>query len=223
MFRGPNHEAQQASYFQALHRPYYSALTASSRIGDMDNSEECERFIDDLMDEDGGSWGFYVYLTHDLDESFGEVAHQQVSNDPSQDQPHFLVEQERLHLLTDKLQDYMISYLIHCKPEPYDDQLIEKLRLTEVVMRGATMEDARANFKHIVGAAREEYGTASTPRCAACLLIDNEVYANLAEGPEPVPEWQDDEDYVDIVLREKGVLSRYSTWTTIPMRRTRSE
>jgi len=27
----------------------------------------------------------------------------------------------------------MTSYLIHCKPEPYDDQLIEKLRLTEVV------------------------------------------------------------------------------------------
>jgi len=36
----------------------------------MDNPEECERFIDDLMDEDGGIWGLYVYLTHDLDESF---------------------------------------------------------------------------------------------------------------------------------------------------------
>ncbi|KAK3054502.1 hypothetical protein LTS18_011987, partial [Coniosporium uncinatum] len=53
---------------------------------------------------------------------------------------------------------------------------------------------------------KNKYGTASTPRYAACLLIDNEVYANLAEGAEPVPESQDDEEYVDIASREKGIF-----------------
>jgi len=54
----PAHAAQQAGCFQAPHLSHFSARIAASDIGDMDNPEECERFIVDLMDEDGGIWGF---------------------------------------------------------------------------------------------------------------------------------------------------------------------
>ncbi len=162
----------------------------------------CQDFLRSLrrgeneVDEDG-TWGYYVYLTYRTNESSFDKG-----DDPDET------------LILDKIQNYLVAFIKHNHPAPYNDRIIAGLTFKMMRLPSATQSAVRAHFRAHVLQAETPEKLMCGPRYGILLVVDDECRASIMAGPEPVlnlpaekPYWEAQEGAKKVFV--KAVEVRY--------------
>ncbi|CAN9134352.1 unnamed protein product [Alternaria alternata] len=149
----------------------------------------CEQFLKRIEGWVDPTWGFYVYGTYtrpqkrkDSDKGKDEGKAQEKA-----------VDSEHFQAVLNKLHAHAADTLRYEQPEPYNQQLIDTLRLQPAAyLPGASLADVCEHFRQnagsFLGAGGEviEEGYNCSPKTDWCLIIDDDSLDTIENGPEPI-------------------------------------
>ncbi|CAO2654547.1 Nn.00g112800.m01.CDS01 [Neocucurbitaria sp. VM-36] len=156
---------------------------------------QCERFLWRFHDWVDPTWGFYVYGTYtrpqgqkDADRDSDEANAQEAAIDA-----HFQAVLSKLHA-------YAADTLRYSHPAPYNQQLIDTLRLQPAAyLPGASLSDVCTHFRqhHAFITDPDSFhdglnheATDNDFKCGPkydwCLVVDDESLQSIECGPEPI-------------------------------------
>jgi hypothetical protein len=168
---------------------------------------ECKRFLGQFETWDDPTWAFYVYGTFERpadDDSQAMDRRQPVRSrytTSTEDTDLALADDAPLKVALSKLRAHADDTLRHHKPPPYNQKLIDTLRLEPAgYFPGASLADVcthfRENHAYIIDREREyqpEYerelqdtqGWKCGPKYDWCLVIDGDSLKSIESAPEP--------------------------------------
>jgi len=167
----------------------------------------CERFLKRIEGWVDPTWGFYVYGTYtrpqkrkDSDKGHDEGKVQEKAGESYTFELRegclmaaYLVDSENFQAVLNKLHAHAADTLRYEQLEPYNQQLIDTLRLQPAAyLPGASLADICEHFRQnagsFLGAEGEviEEGYNCGPKTDWCLIIDDDSLDSIEHGPEPI-------------------------------------
>ncbi|CAN9186087.1 unnamed protein product [Alternaria alternata] len=149
----------------------------------------CERFLKRVEGWVDPTWGFYVYGTYTRPQKRRDS---DKGNDEGKAQEK-AVDSEHFQAVLNKLHAHAADTLRYEQPEPYNQQLIDTLRIQPAAyLPGASLADVCEHFRQnavsFLGAGGEviEEGYNCGPKTDWCLIIDDDSLDSIENGPEPI-------------------------------------
>ncbi|KAJ8115544.1 hypothetical protein OPT61_g2831 [Boeremia exigua] len=141
----------------------------------------CVKFLDKFKNSADPTWGFWVY---------GTYSRRQVDNNSHEAQE--VADNARFQSVLERLYTYATDSLRYPHPVPYNQQLINALRLEPAAyLPGASLAEVFTHFRqHFVIFSQEEQelldSELSRPKYGWCLVIDDEALQSIKAAPEPI-------------------------------------
>ncbi|KAJ4381397.1 hypothetical protein N0V86_003747 [Didymella sp. IMI 355093] len=153
----------------------------------------CVQFLNKFKDWTDSTWGFRVYGTYSRTQAqvdaYGQADGQNAQEVAVKDTARFQAILERLHA-------HAKDNLRYRHPAPYNQQLIDTLRLQPAAyLPGASLAEVCTQFRQryavILDSEQQEKGALldaemSSPKYSWCLVIDDEALQSIEAAPQPI-------------------------------------
>ncbi len=148
--------------------------------------QEYDRFLQKIRNGADPTWGYYVYASYTFQP---EQPTTDAKSDEEKAEKHF-------QAVLKKLRAHVVDKLRYSYPAPYNQELIDTLRLEPATrLPGASLADVCTHFRehYAVDWAKvpeSEYqellDLKAMPKYDWCIVIDDKVLQSIENGPEPI-------------------------------------